>query len=129
MIFVDTSFLIALLISTDQFHEKALEISKNINERKMINNTVLNETLNAFTGKGGKIGNDLYNVVLEMFDIYYLTPADYDDSIELYLHYDSSINFSDCTIVSTMFQNNINSIISFDSDFEKIDGISVINVR
>lgn len=127
MIFVDTSFLIALLISTDKFHEKALSISQTINERKVINNTVLNETLNAFTGKGGKIGKDLFNVINDMFDIQYLAPNDYEDAIDLYLHYDSSINYSDCTILSTMFQNEINQIVSFDSDFEKISGISVIN--
>ncbi len=127
MIFVDTSFLIALLISSDQFHEKALNISQTINERKVINNTVLNETLNAFTGKGGKIGKELYDVICEMFDIQYLNSADYDDAIELYLHYDSSINYSDCTILSTMFQNDINQILSFDSDFEKVKGISIIN--
>lgn len=127
MIFVDTSFLIALLISSDQFHEKALNISQTINERKVINNTVLNETLNAFTGKGGKIGKELYDVICEMFDIQYLNSADYDDAIELYLHYGSSINYSDCTILSTMFQNDINQILSFDSDFEKVKGISIIN--
>ena len=62
-----------------------------------------------------------------MFDIHYLNSADYEDAIDLYLHFDSSINYSDCTILSTMFQNNINQILSFDSDFEKIDGISVKN--
>ena len=127
MIFVDTSFLIALLISSDQFHEKALSISQTINERKVINNTVLNETLNAFTGKGGKVGKELYNLILKMFDIQYLTPDDYNGAMDLYLYYDSVINYSDCTILSTMFQNDISKILSFDSDFEKINGISIIN--
>lgn len=127
MIFVDTSFLIALLISSDQFHEKALSISQTINERKVINNTVLNETLNAFTGKGGKVGKELYNLILKMFDIQYLTPDDYNGAMDLYLYYDSAINYSDCTILSTMFQNDISQILSFDSDFEKINGISIIN--
>ncbi len=127
MIFVDTSFLIALLISSDNFHENAVSISQTINERKVINNTVLNETLNAFTGKGGKVGKELYDVIIEMFDIHYLNSADYEDAIDLYLHFDSSINYSDCTILSTMFKNNINQILSFDSDFEKIDGISIRN--
>lgn len=127
MIFVDTSFLIALLISTDHFHERALEISETINERKVINNTVLNETLNAFSGKGGKIGKDLYNIILEMFDVEYLSPVDYEKAMDLFLHYDSSINYSDCTILTTMFQNNINRIVSFDRDFEKIEMINLIN--
>lgn len=127
MIFVDTSFLIALLISTDHFHERALEISETINERKVINNTVLNETLNAFSGKGGKIGMDLYNIILEMFDVEYLSPVDNEKAMDLFLHYDSSINYSDCTILTTMFQNNINRIVSFDRDFEKIEMINLIN--
>ena len=127
MIFVDTSFLIALLISTDHFHERALEISETINERKVINNTVLNETLNAFSGKGGKIGKDLYNIILEMFDVEYLSPVDYEKAMDLFLHYDSSINYSDCTILTTMFQNNIDRIVSFDRDFEKIEMINLIN--
>lgn len=127
MIFVDTSFLIALLITKDRFHKRAIEISQSINERKVINNTVLSETLNAFSGKGGKVGKDLYDALIEMFDIQYLTKDDYEDAINLYLQYDSSINYSDCTILSTMFQNNINQIVSFDSDFEKINGVSIIN--
>ena len=50
MIFIDTTFLIALLFKTDPLHEKALLVSESINERKIINNTVLCETLNSFSG-------------------------------------------------------------------------------
>ncbi|WP_458455635.1 hypothetical protein [Methanobrevibacter sp.] len=56
MIFIDTTFLLALLIKTDSRHENALSISQSIEEKKVIDNTVLNETLNAFSGKGGTIG-------------------------------------------------------------------------
>ena len=127
MIFVDTSFLIALLIKTDSHHEKALKIAESIHERKVINSTVMNETLNAFTGKGGKIGKELYQIIEEMFDIEYLNQSDYEHAMEIYLHFDSSINFSDCTILSTMIRNKIDKIISFDSDFEKVKGIKIIN--
>ena len=127
MIFVDTSFLIALLVKTDSHHEEALKIAESIHERKVINSTVLNETLNAFTGKGGKIGEELYQIIEEMFDIEYLNQADYEHAMEIYLHFDSSINFSDCTILSTMIRNKIDKIISFDSDFEKVKGIKIIN--
>lgn len=127
MIFVDTTFLIALLIKTDPLHEKALEISETIHERKVINNTVLNETLNAFTGKGGKLGKELYEVISEMFDVKYLEESDYEDAINIYLNFNSSINYSDCTILSTMVKNKINRIVTFDSDFNKIKGITVVN--
>ena len=127
MIFVDTSFLIALLVKTDSHHEKALKIAESIHERKVINSTVMNETLNAFTGKGGKIGKELYQIIEEMFDIEFLNQSDYEHAMEIYLHFDSSINFSDCTILSTMIRNKIDKIISFDSDFEKVKGIRIIN--
>ncbi len=127
MIFVDTTFLLALLIKTDRYHDLALNIAKNIQEKKMINNAVLNETLNAFTGKGGKIGKELYQVINEMFDIEYLNEDDYKNAVDIYLNYDSSINYSDCTILVSMQKNKIDKIISFDSDFNKIKGILVIN--
>ncbi len=127
MIFVDTTFLIALLIKSDPLHEKALEVSKSIHDRKVINNTVLNETLNAFTGKGGKVGKELYKLINEMFDIKYLNSNDYEEAIDIYLDFDSSINYSDCTILTSMFKNGINKIATFDSDFEKIRGLTIIN--
>jgi len=44
----------------------------------------------------------------ETFDIIYLDSTDYDFARDIYLNYDSSINYSDCTILATMFQNKIN---------------------
>lgn len=126
MIFVDSSFLIALLIQTDSLHEDALKIGHSIHERKMINSTVLNETLNAFSGKGGKLGKDLFNEIIEMFDIEYLTDECYNDAMEIYLSYDSTINYSDCTILATMFKNGVNKIATFDSDFEKVRGLILL---
>ena len=126
MIFIDTTFLIALLFKTDPLHEKALLVSESINERKVINSTVLCETLNSFSGKGGKIGKELYNAINDMFDIVYIDSEDYDAAMDIYLAYDSSINYSDCTILTTMFKNKIDKIATFDSDFEKIKGLTII---
>ena len=61
-----------------------------------------------------------------MFDIEYLDSDDYDAAMEIYLAYDSSINYSDCTILVTMFQNKIDKIATFDSHFEKIKGLTII---
>ena len=53
--------------------------------------------------------------------------SDYETAIDIYLNYDSAINYSDCTILTTMFQNGISKIVTFDSDFEKIRGIHRIS--
>ncbi|MBQ9025330.1 MAG: type II toxin-antitoxin system VapC family toxin [Methanobrevibacter sp.] len=126
MIFIDTSFLISILIKTDVHHEEALLLSNEIYENKLINNVVLNETLNAFTGIGGKIGIDMYNLIKEAFEIEYLSEKDYDDAMDIYLNYDSYINYSDCTILKSMQKNKISKIATFDSDFKKVKGLEII---
>ena len=126
MIFIDSSFLLALLLKSDINHNKALELGDNFHENKMINTTVLTETLNAFNAVGGKTGFSLYENLKRMFEIDYLTINDYDESINIYLNYDSSINYSDCTILRSMKKNNIFKIATFDSHFKKVNGIEVI---
>ena len=102
MIFIDSSYYIARLIEDDKFHKRAIELEPQLNEKRYINSTVLNETLNAFGSMGGAEIN------------------------ELFIYYNSSINFSDCTILESMQKLGINKIVSFDSDFSKIKGLSVI---
>lgn len=126
MIFIDSSFLLALLLKSDINHNKALELGDNFHENKMINTTVLTETLNAFNAVGGKTGFSLYENLKRMFEIDYLTINDYDESINIYLNYGSSINYSDCTILRSMQKNNIFKIATFDSHFKKVNGIEVI---
>lgn len=128
MIFLDTTYIIGLLIKKDSYHN----ISKNIeslivDEKKVINITVLQEVLNSLN----KINypGDVSNLVEALFSLdkmEYLSENDYEECLELFKYYDKSINFSDCTILQTMQKNNISNIVSFDSDFDKIKGINRI---
>lgn len=129
MIFIDTSFLISILIKTDIHHEKGLLLSDEIREKKIINNVVLNETLNAFTGVGGKIGIEMYNFIKETFEIDYLSENDYNDAMQIYLNYDSSINYSDCTILKSMEKKKISKIATFDTDFNRVKGLKIIGLE
>ena len=97
-------------------------------EAKMINNTVLNEVLNSIDSNNSKIEiNYIINRLLSLHKIDFLNYDDYITSIKIFRYYNQSINFSDCTILKSMFENNINQIISFDSDFDKIKGIINVN--
>lgn len=40
-----------------------------------------------------------------------------------YLNIIIGVNYSDCTILKTMMDNNVSVVVSFDSDFDKINGI------
>ena len=128
MIFLDSSYIKGLILNDDYNH-----LAKRIkpflkNETKAINLTVLIEVLNAVKKRNfDKDIDELYSSLLEMdiFDL--LIIEDYDKSMELFNHYDRSINFSDCTIIHSMFKYKIRRIVSFDSDFDKIKGFERIH--
>lgn len=126
MIFVDSSYLIARLITNDKYHERAIELENELSERRVINNTVLNETLNAFTKSGGTSVKELFDKLTNIHEVVYLSSDDYEQAADLFKYYDSSINFSDCTILQSMHKFGINKIVSFDDDFSKVKGLSII---
>lgn len=100
-------------------------MESNLNEKRCINSTVLNETLNAFGTMGGEDIMDLYLYLTEINEVLYLNEKDYAKSVKMCKYYNSSINFSDCTKLQSMQKMGINKIVSFD-DFSKIKGLSII---
>lgn len=123
MLFLDSSYLIALILENDNYNDKAIELNKIIsNETTIINNTVLTEVLNSFNKYNvtqiENIINDLLTLTID-----YLTKNDYKKALKYYKYYNTAINFSDCTILVTMNKYKTNQVISFDSDFNKIKGI------
>ena len=125
MLFLDSSYLIGLLIEKDSLHQNALKLVPYLeNENKIINSTVLTEVLNSL-----KVNNYSYtfdyvlNNLMNVEKLDFLSSEDYMDSIDIFKFYNFSINFSDCTILKSMRTYQINTIVSFYSDFDKIHGI------
>lgn len=129
MIFLDCSYILSLIFENDINHLKAMQLRYLIkDEAKMINNTVINEVLNSLEPNYSRIEiNFIIERLLSIHKIDILNFDDYVMSIKIFKYYNQSINFSDCTILKSMFENNINQIISFDSDFDKIKGIRNVN--
>ncbi|MCC7552979.1 MAG: type II toxin-antitoxin system VapC family toxin [Methanobacteriaceae archaeon] len=126
MLFIDSSYLIALLIDNDKNNSRASVLANKISEKKLINNTVLSETLNSYINSGGKLTKELFSMINETYDIHYLSEKEYEKTIDTYLNYDSAINYNDCTILQSMKKFDINRIVSFDSNFDKIEWIKRI---
>ena len=131
MIFVDTSFLVGLLLTNDVNNHRANELIDFIDkENLIINNTVLTETVNFLSKckkiKQGHIIKESIDIILNSCDIHYLNSNEYNNAIELYLYYNGAVNYSDCTILKSMESLGINKIVSFDSDFDLIPGIKRI---
>ncbi len=128
MIFLDTSYFKGLSDKKDIHHDEAHLIKEEINslnEKTVINTTVLVETLNR-TVKGDILANNVYDDLRSKHQIISLTKQDYLKSLELNQWYGNSINYSDCTIINTMLIMNIQDIVTFDSDFKKIDGFNIL---
>ena len=129
MIFLDTGYLKGLFDKNDVHHQDALKINEfldALNETTVINTTVLVETLNWSVGTNDDL-NELYDNLHAENNVIQLTDNDYSKSLEINGWYGNSINYSDCTIINTMINMGIRSIVSFDNDFKKIKALNVIS--
>ena len=124
MIFLDSTYLIGLIYYKSHLLKPYLG-----DENKIINNTVFNEVLNSVTSNNSHYDLNHIKKLLLSFNIDFLTSDDYLDSFDIFEYYNFSVNFSDCTILNTMQNYNINQIASFDSDFDKIKGVKRIYLK
>ncbi|WP_295722586.1 type II toxin-antitoxin system VapC family toxin [uncultured Methanobrevibacter sp.] len=126
MLFIDSSYIIALMNKKAKKHKEAKQINELIKkEYTTINSTVLIEILNNLTKKRYELlRDDIINILYNMNKIVYLTPKDYDKALHICKDYNFAINYSDCTILKTMIDYNINTIVSFNRDFDKIKEIN-----
>ena len=96
MIFVDTSFLVGLLLTNDVNNLRANELIDMIGgDNLIIDNTVLTETIN-FLSKCKKIKQEhviiqSIDIMSNSCDIHYLNSNQYNIAIELYLHYNGAL--------------------------------------
>lgn len=130
MIFLDSTYLIGLILKNDSLYYKSHLLKSYLDdENKIINNTVFNEVLNSVTLNNSNYDLNHIKKLLLSFNIDFLTSDDYLDSFDIFEYYNFSVNFSDCTILNTMQNYNINQIASFDSDFDKIKGVKRIYLK
>lgn len=130
MIFLDSTYLIGLILKNDYLYYKSHLLKSYLDdENKIINNTVFNEVLNSVTSNNSNYDLNHIKKLLLSFNIDFLTSDDYLDSFDIFEYYNFSVNFSDCTILNTMQNYNINQIASFDSDFDKIKGVKRIYLK
>jgi predicted nucleic acid-binding protein len=122
--FLDTTFIVGLLVSTDQWNEPAVEIYNQIkNEELVISKLVIAETITILKNKlSTKDIREIYRNLPNMFKIIEDTDF-FDEAMEIFIKYDSEISFFDSMYIFLMKNENILKLVSFDHDFDRIDGI------
>ena len=135
--FLDTSFIMALVLDSDANYNKAGKLDYILNENCFINNNVLNEVL---TLTGRKINIDsakeiYYNLIdsFEVLDEYDILNYNSENLkiFEKYIGINSNktkLSFTDSSIILTMKEFEIDSLVTFDKEFKRIEDINLIGI-
>ena len=129
-IFVDSSFLIALVNENDSLHEKSLEYIDLIEKNDCyISNLVINEVITVI---GNKIdletaisAFDLINDIFHVINEYEIKDFN-SNTMLIYEKHGTKLSFTDCSIIVDMHYHKIENLLSFDKEFKKAEGINLI---
>jgi len=134
MIFLDSSFIIALKVEEDQHHERALEISKDIGNGKygdsFISDYIFDESITVIFSRAKNLmqairaGDEMFS----SFQFLKMEDNCFKNAWKIFKSQKSpAFSFTDCTILAMMENKNISNLATFDKDFKKIEGINVLS--
>lgn len=129
MIIVDSGFFIALADKRDQWHIKAMGLKDYIEkENILITDLIISEVLTEIgKRKGAKEGHILYGYFKDNCKILYPSEDDLDNAELIYLKFNGKLSLADSLTIHYMNKYSIDVIVSFDSDFDKVDNIMRIS--
>lgn len=125
MIFVDSSFFIALADRKDQWHPAAKAVLPVLaDESIIISNLIIAESVTTIGRRsGGKAGEQVYHYFIDNCDVTCTDEKILNGGMSVFLQYDGTLSVSDAVSVFIMKRKRIDRILSFDSDFDKVEGI------
>jgi len=129
LIFVDSSYLIALAITNDQWHKKAKKLRKMVEkEEKYLTTLNIGETIALISYKGNlEVAMIFYKYIRENYKIIDATLKLCDKSLEKFVEYHGTLSPADVLALEVMENKKIDKIVSFDSDFDKVSDITRIH--
>lgn len=127
MIFADSSYFIAIADRRDQWHKRAVKISKNVDTELLVTNLVVAESVTVVGARGGgKAGLAVYEYISDNCEVVFVTRDMLEDAMDIYLKYDGTLSVADAVTVLVMKKRGIKEILSFNSDFDKVENITRI---
>jgi predicted nucleic acid-binding protein len=97
---------------------------------RVISDFVLSESVTGVAARlGRKAGSDVFENLLydASTKVVYLNKQLCERALHLYLKFGEKLSFADTISVRIMYDRKIKSIVSFDSDFDDVDGITRIH--
>lgn len=129
MIVLDTSFIVSYFNTRDQNHLKAVKLMKKIREPLCVTDYVFSEvvTVSLIRLKSLDRASKIGNVLLKSLKMINVEKTIFDNAWSIFCKQkETGLSFTDCTTISAMLENDIEKIATFDGDFGKISGITVI---
>ena len=125
MIFIDTTYIIAIILEKDQWHPRIKSIEEKISNKKRITSDIMITEAMATIGslKGGKIAKTMYNYIKDNYSIYETNMKTLDDGMSILLKYDGTLSLADSIAMKIMEKLKIYEIVSFDEHFDNKEGI------
>lgn len=134
MIFLDTSFIIALEVKEDQNHEKSVNINEKIIKGRFgdvyISDYVFDEVVTVTFGRSKDLKKSVLvgELLIASAKILKIDERIFGEAWELFKSQkDTKFSFTDCTNITLMNMYNIRNIATFDKDFLEIKDIDVIS--
>ena len=110
----------------DQWHKNALDLKELIEDQEiLVTDLIISEVLTEIGNRhGGKKGDLLYKYFKDNCKILYSNEDAFDAAEEIYLNHVGKLSIPDSLSIHVMNELAINKIVSFDSDFDKVKGIT-----
>ena len=126
MIFLDASYVIGLYVENEQWHEQAVKIFEDVEEKgeKIISNLVIEEIVTAIGKKvDPKASKEIYNHILNNYNVINENRQIYNTALDIFVKHGATLSLTDSVSVEIMKEKNIHEIASFDKDFDRVKGI------
>lgn len=124
IVFIDSNFIVGLAVDNDKWHEKAQELIPYLNKKPKI--TCLSVVFEAITLINKKIGvnisKTIYDYLMDNFTIINEDKLLCDKAIETLVKY-HKLSLTDSVIIEIMKEMNLIKLFSFDTDFDRVNGI------
>jgi len=127
LIFIDSSFIIALADEDDQFHKAAVGVLQRLDSRRAISELVIAESVSAVGSRlGVKAGRAVFDNLLydSSTKTFFGGKRLYERAMPIFTKYGGRLSFADSVSVRLMYDQKITEIASFDSDFDGVENIA-----
>jgi len=124
VIFADASFFIAAANRRDRWHPDARRLSGTLRGRLLVSDFVVAEAMTQIGGRVGvREGMKLFHYFRDACEVRYTDPDLLEAAVDRWMTFGGKLSVSDAVSLEVMAREDVSEIVSFDSDFDGIEGV------